>query len=105
MAIVLLGVGLFVGGKRGIAMLAAGLALGVLGGTEVSIREHFAGYRSHTTLLAAIVTAITVTLLFLVVPSDWPRAVPFAVGVVVFAASFYPLRVAFKRRSGGLGFR
>src|SRR4051795_11532044 len=37
----------------GKVMVAAAMCLGSLGGLEVTIREHFAGYRSHTTLLAA----------------------------------------------------
>ena len=34
-------------------MLAAAAALGSLAGLEISLREHLAGYRSHTTVLAA----------------------------------------------------
>jgi hypothetical protein len=105
LAIVMLGAGLFVKGTRGDVMLVAGVALAALGGTEVSIREHFAGYRSHTTLLAGVLTAILTTIAFLLVPSEWSRGIPFAFGAVVFAAAFYLLREAFKRRSGGLGFR
>ena len=48
--IVMLAVGI-VGDSR--AALGVGLVLGALGGLEVSVREHIAGYRSHTTLLAA----------------------------------------------------
>ena len=33
-------------------LIGTGLALGSLAGLELSIREHFAGYRSHTLLLA-----------------------------------------------------
>src|SRR4051795_11343415 len=36
----------------GKVMVAAAMCLGSLGGLEVSIREHFAGFRSHTSLLA-----------------------------------------------------
>ena len=39
--------------QTGKIMVAAAMCLGSLGGLEVSIREHFAGFRSHTTLLAA----------------------------------------------------
>src|SRR5436309_8069626 len=41
------------GTHSGKVMVAAAMCLGSLGGLEVSIREHFGGYRSHTTLLAA----------------------------------------------------
>ena len=37
----------------GRTLLALGFALGALGGLDTSVREHFAGYRSHTLVLAA----------------------------------------------------
>ena len=40
-------------------MLGVGLVLGSLAGLELSVREHFAGYRSHTLLLAAAVGVAT----------------------------------------------
>ena len=45
----------FVSWGRPSAIWAAGAAacLGSLAGLEIAIREHFAGYRSHTTVLAA----------------------------------------------------
>src|SRR3954471_8519550 len=39
--------------RSGKVMVVAAMVLGSLGGLEVSIREHFSGFRSHTTLLAA----------------------------------------------------
>src|SRR5262245_53415479 len=51
-ALVLLVLGFFVPPPRGAVMLGAGLALGSLAGLELSIREHFAGYKSHTMLLS-----------------------------------------------------
>ena len=44
--------------------IGIGVALAGLGGMEVAIREHFAGYRSHTTLLAGAVFVFTVGGLF-----------------------------------------
>ena len=41
-------------------VIGVGVALAGLGGLEVAIREHFAGYRSHTSLLAGFVFVITV---------------------------------------------
>src|SRR4051812_35917032 len=35
----------------GKVVVVAAMVLGSLGGLEVSIREHFSGFRSHTTLL------------------------------------------------------
>jgi hypothetical protein len=104
LAVVLLGAGFFVQARLGLVMILAGLGLGVLGGTEVSIREHFAGYRSHTTLLSGVVAVVLATFAFLVVPDEL-RIVPFGFAAAVFALCFYLFRRAFKRRSGGLGFR
>src|SRR5215208_4406596 len=39
---------------RGKAMLVLGMLLGSLGGLDTAAREHFAGYRSHATVLAAL---------------------------------------------------
>src|SRR3954454_5773310 len=44
--------GLIVRGDRGGVMVVCALVLGSLAGLELSIREHLAGFRSHTTLLA-----------------------------------------------------
>src|SRR5919106_2217539 len=60
-SIVLIIGGLFVGGDQGVVMFAAGLALGTLAGLEVSIREHFAGFRSHTSLLAGFLAVLSIT--------------------------------------------
>lgn len=100
-----LAAGFIVGGRQGVVMIVTGLALCFLGGTEVSIREHFAGYKSHSMLLAGVVAVLATTILFLLVPSNWPRPVPFGTGAVIFGACFYLFRESFKRRSGGLGFR
>ena len=42
-------------------MLALGFTLGALGGLDTTVREHFAGYRSHTLVLSAFpAVALTV---------------------------------------------
>jgi hypothetical protein len=91
----------------GKVMVVAAMCLGSLGGLEVSIREHFAGYRSHTTLLAAS-SAVASMILISVIAGKAGVAVlalVVGVGVLVFVLAFYALRQAFVRRSGGLGFR
>jgi len=94
--------GLIVWGARGQAMVAAAVALGCLAGLEVSVREHFAGYRSHTTLLAA---TLGVAILAVGVFAGIPRPAMLVGAAVVFVAAFALFRAAFRRRSGGLGFR
>jgi uncharacterized protein (DUF58 family) len=68
------------------------LALGVL---EITAREHFAGYRSHTTLLAAIPTVAVETVLALTVGAPGNRALLLIAIVPVFALLFYLLRRRF----------
>jgi hypothetical protein len=97
--------GLIVRGERGAVMLLSALALGSLAGLELSVREHFSGFRSHTTLLAGAAGVATAMLTFFVIGQGTGRALFLPVGLVVFAAAFWLLRRAFKRRSGGLGFR
>jgi hypothetical protein len=88
-------------------MVAAAMVLGSLGGLEVSIREHFAGYRSHTTLLAASCAVASMILISVIAGKAGLAilALVVGVGVIVFVLAFYGLRQAFVRRSGGLGFR
>jgi hypothetical protein len=93
---------------RGRTMFVAGIVLGMLGGLETSVRDHFGGYRSHTTLLssaAAIGAIVVLTLLLRLVAPEVPVVAMLAVGIVVFAAVFPLLRRTFQRRSGGLSFR
>lgn len=95
-------------GGRGRTMFIAGIVLGMLGGLETSVRDHFAGYRSHTTLLSgatAIAAIVVLALVLRLVAPGVPVVAMFAVGAVVFAAAFPLLRRTFQRRSGGLSFR
>jgi hypothetical protein len=104
-ALVLLIAGFFKAGTQGVTLIGAGVALASLAGLELSIREHFAGYKSHTTVLAGFVTVIVAAVGFFLLPSGWSQAVALVVAALVFVVAFYLLREAFKRRSGGLGFR
>jgi hypothetical protein len=102
--LVLLIVGFFVGESRGAVMIACGLTLASLAGLELSIREHLAGFRSHSTVLAGAVTLVALAAGFFLLPSDL-RALNVVIGAVVFGIAFYAFREVFKRKSGGLGFR
>lgn len=83
--------------------IGIGVALAGLGGLEVAIREHFAGYRSHTTMLAGAAFVLTTGLVFYA--ADQFLAVALAIGVLAFAIVFYLARRAFQRASGGLSYR
>ncbi|MGE5280779.1 MAG: hypothetical protein ACM3N0_00390 [Chloroflexota bacterium] len=98
--IVVLAVGLLGGHPTAIGV---GVVLAGLGGLEVAVREHFAGYRSHTTLLAGLVFVLVTGGLFYL--GGLILAICLAVGAVAFLASFVALRRAFQRASGGLSFR
>jgi len=91
----------------GKVMVVAAMCLGSLGGLEVSIREHFAGFRSHTSLLAASCAVGSMILISVIAGKAGVAilALVVGVGVLVFVLAFYGLRQAFVRRSGGLGFR
>jgi hypothetical protein len=102
LALVLLLAGFIVRGTRGGTMIVGGLALGSLAGIELSIREHFGGFRSHTTLLAAA-TAFVAGAVTYVITRD--RVAPVIVAAFVFLPAFWIFRQAFMRRTGGAGFR
>ena len=98
--IVFLLIGIFSGNPTAIGL---GVVLAGLGGLEVSVREHFAGYRSHTTLLAGTVFVLVTGGLYYL--GGLILAVCLAVGAVSFIAAFIPLRRTFQRASGGLSFK
>jgi hypothetical protein len=96
--------GFLSGQEKGDERVAAGLLIASLGGGELALREHLAGYRSHSALLAGVATFAVVTALALAL-GPVKLWVLLLAGAAVFAAAFYAMRELFKRRSGGLGFR
>jgi hypothetical protein len=102
LALVLIVAGFLTHGSRGRVMLACGLTLVTLSSLELAIREHFAGYRSHTSLLAgAGAVAGAVPIYFL---TNLPQGVLPIIALGVFGSLWRVLRAAFQRRSG-VGFR
>lgn len=87
-------VGYFNGGGPA---LVTGIVLCVLGVFEVTAREHFAGFRSHSILLAAIPAVAAELLLVQIMPSSWPRATALIGDVIVFTGLFWPLRRRYAR--------
>lgn len=83
--------------------IGVGVVLGGLGGLEVSIREHLAGYRSHSTLLAGFVFVVVTAVLLYAVGLD--LRVSLGIGAAAFALSFLALMRAFRRASGGRSYR
>jgi hypothetical protein len=103
-SIVLIILSFVVRGDQGVVMFAAGLLLGTLAGLEVSIREHFSGFRSHSTLLAGSAAIVTITAIALAAGEVFVPIL-LGAGLAVFGLVFWSLREAFRRRSGGVSFR
>jgi hypothetical protein len=91
-------------GTDGARFIVSGLVIAGLGGGELALREHMAGYRSHSSLLAGVAAFVVVTAVALGLGPVQLWALVL-LGIAVFTATFYAMRELFKRRSGGLGFR
>jgi hypothetical protein len=102
-ALVLIVAGFVTDGPRRGALLGCGFALVTLAGLELAIREHVAGFRSHSTLLAGASAVAVDAPLYLL--TDIPQVVLLALGAGVFAVVLVLLRSAFRHRSGGMDFR
>jgi len=102
LALVLGVLGFVQGGRRGFVLLGCAMVLGSLAGLEVSIREHFAGYRSHSSVLAGAVAVAGGAALWF---AHVPQVAILPIAVAIFAAAFFAFREVFRRRSGGYGFR
>jgi hypothetical protein len=96
--IVMLVIGLIVGGDRGTLLLGIGIGLAGIGGLELAIREHFAGFRSHSTLLAGVPAIAVLALLFYT--ETLPPGARIVVAAAVFAASVVGLATMFRRKAG-----
>jgi hypothetical protein len=102
-ALVLLVAGFVVTPPQGFVMIGVGLAIGSLAGLELSIREHFAAYRSHTLLLSAAVGVPIFGGLF--VATKLSPAICAAAGLVAFGGAAWLFASAFRRCSGGALYR
>ena len=102
LSIIMLGVGFLAGGDRREVLVGGGFVLITLSAGELSVREHFAGYRSHSSLLAGIVAVLAAVPVWLL---PVPQVVVLIVGLIAFGLALAAFRRAFMRRSGGVGFR
>jgi uncharacterized membrane protein YhiD involved in acid resistance len=78
--------GLFSGAGAGNQRVAAGLVLASLGGGELALREHLAGFRSHSMLLAGVAAFVMVTAVALALGpvNAWALV---GLGVLVFSTT------------------
>ncbi|HWE14399.1 MAG TPA: hypothetical protein VG365_12840 [Solirubrobacteraceae bacterium] len=83
----------FVGGAR--ASLIVGLVVCALGVLEVTAREHFSGYRSHTVLLAAVPAIALEVGVVVAFGEPRQRALLLVAVVPVFSILFWLLRRRF----------
>jgi hypothetical protein len=82
--------------RGGTPVLVVGVVLSTLGVVEFTAREHFSGYRSHTTLLAAIpAVAIAIGLLTALGTHSGRAALLMLVAVPIFSVLFWFLRKRF----------
>lgn len=82
--------------RGGTATLAVSLSVCALGVLEVTAREHFSGYRSHATLLAAVpAVAIAIAAVSLVGTRQDRAPLLMAIAVPIFSFLFWLLRKRF----------
>ena len=94
-------VGFVIGGDRGTLAIGTGLVLASLAGLELSIREHFAGYRSHSLLLAGLRLGRSSSgCSSTPAPTSIPVGARIAIGAAVFGGGAWALAQAFRRRAG-----
>ena len=95
-------IGLIVGGDRAPLLFGTGIVLCSLAGLELAIREHFAGFRSHSSLLAGVVAVAVLGGLFFLGPSSLPPVARVGISAAAFALAAWGLATSFRRRSGSL---
>ena len=83
------------GSLRSTWAIAAAMTVGCLAGLEVSIREHFAGYRSHAAVLAGTAALLGGTGTFLL---GVPAVIDLGLTLIVFLGASLGLIRTFQRR-------
>ncbi|MEI7692156.1 MAG: hypothetical protein WCJ50_06485 [Actinomycetes bacterium] len=100
--IIVIAVALLGGTPRGL-LIGFGLALIVIATLELCLREHLAGYRSHSVLIAACSAVILVLPLILL--TALPKSLLLAAAALLFGVLWWLLRNLFRSRSGGMAWR
>ncbi len=103
--IVILVIGFFTDGTQQAILIGTGLVLCSIAGLELAIREHFAGYRSHTLILAAVPAVAVLGVLFYLAPSGLAPIFRLVISVAIFGLAVWGLTITFRNRSGGHSFR
>lgn len=88
------------GSTRGWILVGGGVTLGIIAGLDTSIREHFAGYRSHASLLAGFAAVVVLGVGFFALADEpWGWVVSFGTGSAVFVTLFIWLTSRFAKRA------
>ena len=101
LALILGVIGVITFDSRGGVLIGCAAALGSLAGLELSIREHFAGFKSHSTILAGTIAVGALAAMFF---AGIHQTIMLVVAAAIFATGLYAFRETFKRRAG-VGFR
>jgi hypothetical protein len=88
--------------RDGRTLLLMGFVLASLGGLDTAVRDHFAGFRSHTLLLAGVPTVLIAGGLFYA-RAPWPAVVAGALFFLFGGVWFF--RQQFRAKSGGYSFK
>lgn len=89
-------------------LVLGGFAMIIISSLELAVREHMAGYRSHSSLIAgvsALIVAGGTSAILNLTDVGLPQWPLLFVAILVFAGMFRSMRVKFKERSGGLTYR
>jgi hypothetical protein len=89
-------------GEPRTTLLFGGIALISIASLELAVREHFAGYRSHTALLSGAAALIVAIPLWF---SPVPQEAILVLGFVIAFLAFRALRSVFERRAEGMSWR
>ena len=87
--------------SKGRIAMVFGLALASVAGLDTAVREHFTGFRSHSTLLAAFPAVVSAAALGL---AGVAPALVLVVAVLVLGIGLWGFRNAFRKRAG-VGFK
>ncbi|MBA3327834.1 MAG: hypothetical protein H0T43_05990 [Solirubrobacterales bacterium] len=95
--IVIFAIGLLSGeGDRGPVLIGVGALVLSVVVAEMCVREHFAGFRSHSLLLGLLPVALAHSLLVFVVTGSWAGPVALAVDLAAFAALAWLLHARYR---------
>ena len=91
------------GSSQRALLIGFGLALVLIATLELCLREHLAGYRSHSVLIAAcsaVILALPLALL-----TGLSKSLLLAAAALIFGILWWLLRSLFRSRSGGMSWR